>query len=86
MTKKSLIIWLLIVAFLWTIGFLYSKWDNVPTEAKKTEKELYIDMKAEHAWYEYELMKVKEQERFFEQKEQEAREKVKWFWGTGFQQ
>lgn len=57
MTKKSLIIWLLIVVFLWIMGFLYSKWNNVPTEAKKTEKEVFLEK-----WEEIGVYKFKEQE------------------------
>lgn len=55
MTKKSLIIWLLIVVFLWTMGFLYSKWDNVPTEVKKTEEEAFLEK-----WQEVWVYKFKE--------------------------
>lgn len=55
MTKKSLIIWLLIVVFLWTMGVLYFKWDNVPQEAKKTEEEAFLEK-----WQEVWVYKFKE--------------------------
>lgn len=83
MTKKTLIIWLSIVAILWTLIFIVVKWDNVPQEAKKTEKEVYLEK-----WTKIGEYKFDEQEA--EQKRIEAKTKkdklLEELNGTGFQQ
>ena len=75
-TKITLIA--IAVIILWFVGYtVFAKQE--PKQEHKTLKQEYQEIKAEHAWYEYDLLETKQKEKFLEAKEQEAREKVKWF-------
>jgi len=75
--KKAIIITLAVLV-LWFVGYkVFAK--SEPKQEHKTLKQEYIELKAQHAWYEYELLETKQKERFLEAKEQQAREKAKSF-------
>jgi len=91
--KKSTLITIAVIIVLAIGGTILKTTVFAKEEPKehKTLKQEYQELKAEHAWYEYDLLETKQKERFLEEKEQQAREKAKsfvevinWTW-QGFQ-